>query len=37
LAINHIRFDPQFTLQEVSYHKSVMEEQHMPHGHPSRY
>ena len=37
LAINRIRFGPQLTLQEGSYHYSLMEEQHMPEGHPSRY
>ena len=37
LAINRIRVGPQSTPQEGSYHHSLMEEQHMPDGHPSRY
>ena len=37
LVINRIRFGPQSTPQEGSYPHSVMEEQHMPDGHPSRY
>ena len=37
LAFNRIRFGPQSTPQEGSYHHSLMEEQHMPDGHPSRY
>jgi hypothetical protein len=37
LAINRIRFGPQLTPQEASYHHSLMEEQHMADGHPSRY
>ena len=36
LAINHIKFGPQLTPQEGSYHQTIMEE-HMPDGHPSRY
>ena len=35
LAINHIKFGPQLTLQEGSYHHSLMEEKHMPDIHPS--
>ena len=37
LASNRIRFGPQLTLQEGSYHHSLMEEQHRPECHLSRY
>ena len=37
LDIDRIRFGPQLTLQEGSYLHSIMEEQHMPDGQPSRY